>query len=236
MTPGLLLRLTDDALRPLIEADGGSLSVCSSPAHLLEILGNGPGRYRVLLLWEGSTALPDTRGCGQTGKIQVIVEAHRGLPAAGGRDAYRDRAGETPLLDRAETVCELVRAIEFTTEEGDPHGEIDCLGYVHESSAWLPLPDSLAREYAHTYTIRWAKGTLGADVTASVESNVAHLLRREVTSFAGAAVSHADIGTLYMVYKNGLAQSVTQAAIAGDTATFAQAPRAGDVVLLVGRG
>ncbi|MCC6915671.1 MAG: hypothetical protein IT566_18380 [Rhodospirillaceae bacterium] len=158
MTSALLLRLTEDALAPLIADEGGTLTVGTDPAHVMGLLSNGPGKWRVILLWEGATAIPDTRGSAARGRVAVILQQARGLSVKPGNDTHRTRAGDMPILDRSEQVAAWVRSLRYYQLDGSLHASIDCHAWQYLESSWLPTEGAPSREYSATFDIGYCLG------------------------------------------------------------------------------
>jgi len=193
MTSALLLRLTEDALGPLIADEGGTLTVGTDPEHVLQILSNAPKKFRVVLMWEGSTAIPDTRGSAARGRVVVVVQQARGLGVKPGDDTHRARAGDMPILERAEQVAAFVRTLRFYQLDGNPHSEIECHGWQFLGGDWQPKENAPSRDYNQQFDIGYCLG-LPADFAgwvtvqagASSPMTTLHDRQRIVDASAGA--------------------------------------------------
>ena len=97
----LLKRLYTE-LWPFVEVHAkGHLSIARDPYEVIELLGQAPGSFRVILNWTGEHLAPDTNR--DTGVVvhefQVTVSHNRGLSIISGASAFiPDRPGEDKTL------------------------------------------------------------------------------------------------------------------------------------------
>jgi hypothetical protein len=169
MTPALLLRNLEDALRPLVTAEKGTVFVCETPEETLSLLANKPGAFRCLIQWMGHDGDPSTYGSSKTGRIAVILQTARGLRDDRGADAHRAPAapgsgGERPILELVSLVNTFVRSLTYLDDEGQLRDDIEhhraagrhqC--FTEIGGDWLEIEGVALRQYQTNFSIRYTE-------------------------------------------------------------------------------
>jgi hypothetical protein len=117
-SPADLFALIEGDLRPWVETEkNGRLSIAKDPFEVQELLGEAPGRFRVILAWDGEKSI----GHHQTGvvahELRVIVSHNRGLAAIKGSNLSAGRAGDVPLMKLATDVRDRLRTINLPNNQ-----------------------------------------------------------------------------------------------------------------------
>jgi hypothetical protein len=133
-----ILEALVDALMPLANASKGDVVPAHDPAEALDLLGNSPARWRVVVgVDDEDNAEGERRNTGETGTSETqfftIVQAGVGLAAKPGKQIYKSRAdGEPSLLELAEGVRAWMRGLRFD------HPQVDCqAGFVWQKTTWV---------------------------------------------------------------------------------------------------
>ncbi|MGC3991693.1 MAG: hypothetical protein QM796_18780 [Chthoniobacteraceae bacterium] len=98
-------------LAALVQQQKGVLSIATNPGEVMELLGEAPGRFRVILNWTGEHTQGDYRSGIVKHTLQVIVSQNRGLAAIKGANLSVTRAGDPPLMTLANQVRDSLRAL-----------------------------------------------------------------------------------------------------------------------------
>lgn len=139
-----LINAVEAALTPLVEAEGGKVEIAQSLERARTALGNGPGRWRVILHWEGYGDHEHARMGMTNHQIATVIQAPNGL--AKNQSATKDRPDTTKAFSHyLECVSAWMRAMRF------PNGtNADSAGFQLANSQWL---DTVPTHNAHV--IAW---------------------------------------------------------------------------------
>lgn len=170
MSPALLLRTVEDALRPLIEAERGVLHVSETPEETISLLSVKPDGYRAILQWQGEDGDDSTFGTSSLARLAIVLQVARGLRADRGADAHRAADGVVdakPILELASSVKKHILNFLFVDEEAEEEGALradiehikskdrtQCFRFL--SGDWLEIEDLESRQYNQTFSIRYA--------------------------------------------------------------------------------
>lgn len=105
-----------EALEPfVVTASSGHLSVARDPVEVLELLGQAPGSFRVILAWWGEKPTGSKYSGIVEHEIHVIVSQNRGLPLLKGANLFLSAAnpGDPTLTNLVGQVRDLLRGLEF---------------------------------------------------------------------------------------------------------------------------
>lgn len=112
---------TDAELFNLIAADlgaktlalGGIFSQALDPFHVLELLAEAPGKFRVILAELGEDTVGDARRAGAVDMLYTVtVSNNRGLPFVTGANRSIDRTNDEPsLMKRATEIRDWLRGL-----------------------------------------------------------------------------------------------------------------------------
>lgn len=142
-----ILTSLDAHLRPLIEAQGGTLEICGTVEDTLARLAQAPGKWRVILQWQREEALGSTRTAVEL-RFLAIVQQGRGLSIDAGADVHKNRATDPALLARMNHVRSLIRAVRWQ------HPEIDGVGPQLRSTQWLTDPGLPTRQITIEFSLQ----------------------------------------------------------------------------------
>lgn len=127
----LLLGL-ESYLRPLVEAERGSLQVARSLQHARGMLSTAPKQWSLILHYEGTAPHPQALGGMTYHRVATVIQQAAGLALDRGAAIHRTAAGAEPFLRRIEQVSAWMRALKF------PDGlEADPAGFSLEESDWV---------------------------------------------------------------------------------------------------
>lgn len=130
MTSSAILTSVHAALAPLVVAADGVCEVVESMDEAAALLTGAPGRWRLILLWDGYGSHPAARQGMATHQVTTVIQQVRGLPAAA-------KPKLLAFADRIEQVSLWIRAMRF------PDGaEVDSAGFALEDSRWLEASKS----------------------------------------------------------------------------------------------
>ena len=117
-SPADLFALIEGDLRPWVEQEkNGRLSIAADPFEVQELLGEAPGRFRVILAWDGDESIGHHRTGVVAHKLRVIVSHNRGLAVLKGSNLSASRANDAPLMRLATEVRDRVRTINLPNIE-----------------------------------------------------------------------------------------------------------------------
>lgn len=89
----------------------GIFSVARDPFEVIELLGEAPGRFRVILAWEGEEPLGELATSGIAAHtFKVVVSHNRGLSILRGENRSGGTRDERPLLELAQLVRDRLRS------------------------------------------------------------------------------------------------------------------------------
>lgn len=131
MTYDQLIASMESALTPRVAALNGVLEVAESLEQARTFLESAPGRWRLILHWEGHGEHPEGRMGMTTHQVATVIQAPRGLahkpspiaPSATGRPAFSSYI---------RTVTEWITAMRFPDGTG-----ADVAGFSPAGSQWL---------------------------------------------------------------------------------------------------
>ena len=109
-------------LEAYVAAQKGQLSVANDPFEVIELLGESPTGFRVIILWEGdedATGQPLAGIVNNT--IAVIVSHNRGLRMWKGENLHKDYGDQPALLTRLADLRAQIRAYEWPEDLTDSH-------------------------------------------------------------------------------------------------------------------
>jgi len=139
VTSSLILAAVEDALSPLLTAEGGILSVAETEEDAIELLAVSPEKWRVVLCMDGDKSLEDTNPCGLVeGRLVAFVQAPKGMAAQPARNIHRAAVKGTPaFLTRLHWVIRKIRGLSLIASD------IDRQGFRYQGWEWLKF-DGLA--------------------------------------------------------------------------------------------
>jgi hypothetical protein len=108
-----LFNLIKGDLAPYLATLGGLLSIARDPWEVQELLAEAPGRFRVILAWDGEDTLGDHRSGIVAHKFKAIVSHNRGLALIKGTNLSLNRATDAPLMTLANQVRDRMRTMAF---------------------------------------------------------------------------------------------------------------------------
>lgn len=92
------------------ETLNGIFSVARDPFEVIELLGEAPGRFRVILSWEGEEPAGTSPRSGIVKhKLKAVVSHNRGLSILRGENRTVARGEDKPLLEIASLVRDRLR-------------------------------------------------------------------------------------------------------------------------------
>lgn len=126
LKPNDIVLALRDHLEPSVKSARGIVSIANDAFQVLELLGESPAGFRVVLLWEGDT---DATGQPLAGivahAIAVVISNNRGLRVWNGENLHRDTVAGPSLLTRLSEIRTLLLRYRF------PEGVTDeCLLYL----------------------------------------------------------------------------------------------------------
>lgn len=103
-----------EQLEPAAKALGANYSSAQDPFQVMELLGQGPGTFRVILHDEGEARAGDRDPTAVVLRTyKVTVSSNRGLPLLAGQPVVRGDAATPSLLSRVSAVRDAMRAFRF---------------------------------------------------------------------------------------------------------------------------
>lgn len=114
LKPNDIVLALRDHLDPTVKAARGIVSIASDPFHVIELLGESPAGFRVVILWEGdedATGQPLAGIVAHT--VAIVVSHNRGLRVWNGESLHRDTAAGPSLLTRLTEVRTLLLRYQF---------------------------------------------------------------------------------------------------------------------------
>ena len=152
MTADRILIALGGYLKPLAEADGGTLELSGTPQNTLELLRTGPARWRVILQWQRMDQV--SKASALSMRFLVIVQQSKGLGVQPGRDVQTDRAGDPALLTRLHQVIDWVRAVKFQSSA------IDSADMNPQAAYFLRDPESPTNQAAAEFVVPFGMNKL----------------------------------------------------------------------------
>jgi len=124
MTSALILAAVEDALKPLIAAEQGLVSVAETEEDAIEQLSNAPERWRVILSMDGDKPIEDLNPSGAVvGSLVAFVQAPKGFEQQPSRNLHRDALKGTPaFFTRLHWVIRKIRGLSLVATDIDAHG------------------------------------------------------------------------------------------------------------------
>lgn len=145
MNISTLLLAVETALKPIVEALNGSVEMCVTPVDVLEKLKVSPEKWRCLVSWDGGDNFNPFGSADKT-RIQVVIQAARGLAFDPGQAILRGNEVSSALLDKIEAVQGAVRSFRFYSNEEltEFNTQVDnTKGFVPVSSGWIAGADEI---------------------------------------------------------------------------------------------
>lgn len=141
------LAALEDGLRPKVVAAGGKLDVAADPDQVIEMLGNSPKGWRVILNFGGDEAVdPDGSPGIVRWTLNATVQASKGLAVNINEHTHRKPvSGRDPLLTLAEQVSRWIRG--FSGDHADLHES----GFRYLNKNWLVIDGIPTRQLLLTH-------------------------------------------------------------------------------------
>jgi hypothetical protein len=142
-----------DALRPLVEAKRGTLTIADDPDHVIDLLaGAAPAGWRLILSYAGDDAMDDNLSPGIVRwNINATVQAGTGLSRESQAATHApNAAGRDPLLALADKVSQWIRGL---TGNSDSLGRE---GFRHISRSWLAVEGLPTRQLNMVFRVPYA--------------------------------------------------------------------------------
>jgi hypothetical protein len=140
MDSATLLRTVEDYLQPLLTAEKALLSVAETEEDAIELLSNGPERWRVILTMDGDEAAEDLNPAGLVkGTLIAWVQAPKGMEARPGKGLHRQSTGgAASFMTRLHWVIKKIRRLEII------HEEVACQAFEYKGWNWLRFEETAA--------------------------------------------------------------------------------------------
>jgi len=124
MTSALILASIEDALKPQVAANGGTLSIAETEEDAIEELANAPDHWRVVLSMDGDKGNDDLNPAGLVeGRVVAFVQAPKGFAVQPNRNLHRDNARGTPaFFARLHWVVRKLRGMQLVATDIDGRG------------------------------------------------------------------------------------------------------------------
>lgn len=120
-----LFNLLADDLTAFAADESAQFSRAADPFHILELLGEAPGKFRIILGWLAETIEGHHRSGIVKHRFVVVVSANRGLQVVQGKQLSVARGSEDPLMQRVAAVRDRVRSFSFPTDEKQTEGVVE---------------------------------------------------------------------------------------------------------------
>lgn len=146
MTIPTLLNTLASYLRPLVESNNGVWALSETVEDTLALLTQAPNKWRCVLQWQRSEALGETATVANV-RFMLVIQQSKGLPATPLAGDATSRAGNPPLLERADQVIAWVRQIRIASTETDRRGP------YFSSAYWITDPTIPSRQLAAEFTL-----------------------------------------------------------------------------------
>lgn len=140
MDSATILQAVEDYLQPLLAAEKGLLSVAETEEDAIELLANGPERWRVILTMDGDESREDLNPAGLVvGTLVAWVQSPKGFEAKPGKGLHRaSTSGGPSFMTRLHWVIRKLRALQFQ------HEQIACQGLEYKGWNWLRFEETAA--------------------------------------------------------------------------------------------
>lgn len=107
----LFALLVADLEEYVVDALHGIFSVARDPFEVIELLGEAPGKFRVILAWEGEESIGTRPQSGIVKhRFKVVVSHNRGLSILRGENRTVARGDDPPLMELAQLVRDHLRS------------------------------------------------------------------------------------------------------------------------------
>jgi hypothetical protein len=120
LKPNDIVLALRDAIDPHVRAAKGITSIASDAFHVLELLGESPAGFRVVILWEGDA---DATGQPLAGIVEhtlaIVISHNRGLRVWNGENLHRDTSAGPSLLTRLTEIRTLLLRYRFPEDITD---------------------------------------------------------------------------------------------------------------------
>lgn len=133
------------AVAPLAEANGGTVEIVETLAEARAALDTAPGRWRIILHWEGYGEHPEARLGMTFHQVATVVQTSRGLVHKPSPIAATP-GGRPSIASLIEQVSLWMAALKFPNGTG-----ADSAGFAKVGSQWL---DSASGTAAHVFDWR----------------------------------------------------------------------------------
>lgn len=148
LSPADILSKLREHLKDWVARNKGTLSIAEDAWHVLELLGETPVGFRLILHWAGDRNAADDIDDGiDNHQLEVIVTKNRGLMIKKGDNLLEPRAG-VALLTLIGQVKAKVKASFDLWEEGLTGGELEYRG-----CEVVTTPDGVPLD---AYRLRWS--------------------------------------------------------------------------------
>lgn len=114
MNAEALFTFIEADLRPYVEGFlKGHLSIAKDPFEVTELLGEGPGRFRVILAWDGEEIVGESgsRSGIVAHRIRAVVSHNRGLSVLKGENIAIKRGNDRSLMALTTLVRDRLRTL-----------------------------------------------------------------------------------------------------------------------------
>lgn len=140
MDSATLLQAVEDYLQPLLAAEKGLLSIAETEEDAIEMLSNGPERWRVILTMDGDESIGGLNPAGAVkGNLVAWVQAPKGMEAKPGKGLHRQSTGGAPsFMTRLHWVIRKIRALQVV------HTEVLCQSFEYQGWNWLRFEETAA--------------------------------------------------------------------------------------------
>lgn len=138
MTTETLYNFIASDLKAFTERMNGIFSRAADPFEVIELLGESPGKFRVILMWAGEEPAGESRRSGIVeSKFTITVSNNRGLPLMKGANLSLPRGTTTPLMGRVAAVRDHLRVMTLPVEVTS--GQLEYLGATPVKYEGAPL-------------------------------------------------------------------------------------------------
>jgi hypothetical protein len=160
MTPAKILSALQTYLTPLVAEAGGELKVSETPGEIFHLLSQRPKHFELILSWNGSEAIPETKGQGHRGELNLFYRHAKGLSVKPAKDVHNSRTdGEPSLFERVDQANRWISEVDFLADDPEDenpyhHPQIDCTHGIQETAgSWFDENGQASRTYLTTFSI-----------------------------------------------------------------------------------
>lgn len=164
MTYDQLINAIETALAPRVAAAGGVLEVAQSLAEARRFLESAPGRWRLVLHWEGYGEHPAAREGMTSHQVATVIQAPRGL-AHRPSPVKPGPAGQQPFSYYISLVTGWMAALRFPDGTG-----ADEAGFAPAGSQWLETVNGYA-----AHVLNWSLAAALPPFTHHIPLDFPHL-------------------------------------------------------------